>query len=111
MLRKTLLLIYLLLSSVSYTLAQDIRNSFYYSPHINEGLSQLSVRVIHQDSRGYIWLGTKNGLNRYNGKEYTVYQENPSDSLSLTNSDILSLAEEPGHALWIGTSYGLNRLC
>lgn len=101
----------LLLSGVSYTLAQDIRNSFYYSPHINEGLSQLSVRVIHQDSRGYIWLGTKNGLNRYNGKEYTVYQESPSDSLSLTNSDILSLAEEPGHALWIGTSYGLNRLC
>ena len=52
MLRKTLLLMYLLLIGMSYTLAQDIRNSFYYSPHINEGLSQLSVRVIHQDSRG-----------------------------------------------------------
>ena len=73
---------YLLLSGVSYTLAQDIRNSFYYSPHINEGLSQLSVRVIHQDSRGYIWLGTKNGLNRYNGKEYTVYQDRKSTRLN-----------------------------
>lgn len=111
MLRKTLWLVCLSLTVVFHALSQDIRNSFYYSERVNEGLSQLSVRVICQDSKGYIWIGTKNGLNRYNGKEYTVYQENPADSLSLTNSDILSLAEEPGKALWIGTGYGLNRLC
>lgn len=107
---KTLLLLLLFLI-VSCLHAQDIRNSFYYSNRINEGLSQLSVRAILQDSKGYIWIGTRNGLNRYNGSEYTVYQELPGDSLSLSDNDIFSLAEEPGRALWIATGHGVSRRC
>ncbi len=111
MLRKTYLLFGLLLGFLLTLQAQSIPGSFRYSFRMNEGLSQLSVRAICQDSKGYIWIATRNGLNRFDGEEYTIYQENPEDSLSLTDNEVFSLADEQGHALWIATGRGVSRLC
>lgn len=90
--------------------ADHFKYSFFYSAGMNEGISQLSVMAMCQDTRGYLWLGTRNGLNRYNGSTYTVYSHRSGDSLSLADNEISCLAEQGGRYLWIGTSHGVSRL-
>lgn len=75
-----------------------------------DGLSQNSIIRIYQDSKGYIWLCTRDGLNRYNGTEFKIYRSTPGDSFSLSNSDITSIVEDAHGDIWIGTYNGLNRM-
>lgn len=77
---------------------------------LKDGLSQLSVIGICQDSRGYMWFGTRNGLNKYDGNSITIYKHSEGDSLSLESNNITALAEDHNRLLWIGTSRGLNCL-
>jgi ligand-binding sensor domain-containing protein/signal transduction histidine kinase len=74
-----------------------------------QGLSHSDVDAIYQDSRGFIWLGTRYGLNRYDGVKFTVYRNNPGDSNSISSNTIRSIYEDRDKRLWIGTTYGLNR--
>jgi len=76
---------------------------------INNGLSQSVVNCIFQDSRGYIWIGTQNGLNRFNGETFDVYSYNPVDSGSISNNWIYAITEDTSGNLWIGTKGGLNK--
>ena len=76
---------------------------------INNGLSQSVVNCIFQDSKGYIWIGTQNGLNRFNGEAFDVYIYNPHDSNSISNNWIYAIAEDKDGNLWIGTKGGLNK--
>jgi signal transduction histidine kinase/serine phosphatase RsbU (regulator of sigma subunit)/ligand-binding sensor domain-containing protein len=76
---------------------------------VDQGLSQATVRAILQDRHGFLWVGTHDGLNRYDGYTFTVYKHNPADPRSLGNNWILSLYEDKAGNLWIGTdSGGLN---
>ncbi|NOT07473.1 MAG: hypothetical protein HOP28_04620, partial [Gemmatimonadales bacterium] len=77
---------------------------------IDQGLSQNTVRAVLQDSAGFIWIGTQDGLNRYDGNTFKVFRQQEADSTGLSSHFVLSLREEPGGVLWIGTNYGLNRL-
>jgi ligand-binding sensor domain-containing protein/signal transduction histidine kinase len=77
--------------------------------HINEGLSQSTVQAIIQDNKGFIWIGTNNGLNRYDGTEFTIYESLANNSTSLSDKRITALCEDSSGAIWIGTSLGLNR--
>jgi ligand-binding sensor domain-containing protein/signal transduction histidine kinase len=76
---------------------------------INEGLSQSVVNCVFQDSKGYIWFGTQNGLNRFNGETFDVYSYNPADSNSISNNWIYNIAEDKEGNLWVGTKGGLNK--
>ncbi len=76
---------------------------------IHNGLSQSVVNCIFQDSKGYLWAGTQNGLNRFNGETYDVYSYNPVDLCSISNNWIYSIAEDAAGNLWIGTKGGLNK--
>ncbi len=79
---------------------------------LEHGLSQSIVRVIFQDSKGFLWFGAQDGLNKYDGYEFTVYKYDPFDSTSLSENDIWSIYEAPSEpkVLWIGTgASGLNR--
>ncbi len=77
---------------------------------IEEGLSQSVVIAIAQDRTGFLWLGTADGLNRYDGYGFTVYRPNPKDPNSLSDSWITALLADPDGSLWIGTGQGgLNR--
>lgn len=81
---------------------------YYFSAYsIEDGLSQSVVNCIFQDSRGYIWLGTQNGLNKFNGYVFTVYTHDPSDLNSIPNNWIFSITEDKFSDLWIGTKNGL----
>lgn len=79
---------------------------------IRDGLSQNGVYCIWQDSRGFMWFGTQDGLNRYDGYTFKVYNHDPDDPDTLVNNYIYSLYESnhsPG-VLWIGTASGLCKL-
>ena len=76
----------------------------------NDGLSQGSVNCIVQDHRGFMWFGTQDGLNRYDGNGITVFKNNPVDSNSLAANDINCLYESEDGTLWIGTDGGLSTL-
>jgi ligand-binding sensor domain-containing protein/signal transduction histidine kinase len=76
---------------------------------INDGLSQSVVNCIFQDSKGYIWIGTQNGLNRFNGETFDIYTTNPADSASISNNWIYAIAEDNDGNLWVGTKGGLNK--
>lgn len=77
---------------------------------LDEGLSQTTVHCLLQDRFGFLWIGTGNGLNRYDGYEMRVYYHRPEDSLSLSDSQVRRLLEDPAGRLWVGTEHGLNRL-
>jgi len=70
---------------------------------INEGLSSTSVTCIIQDKKGFMWFGTQDGLNRYDGYNFKVFKNNPTDTTSLTDNFIYSLSEDTSGDLYIET--------
>ena len=75
-----------------------------------EGLSQSNVICILQDSRGFMWFGTRDGLNRYDGYQFTVYKNDPLDDKSLGGNFIMDMVEDDRGYIWIGTwGGGLDR--
>jgi signal transduction histidine kinase/streptogramin lyase len=71
-------------------------------------LSGISITCITQDESGFMWFGTNNGLNRYDGSQLQVYKNDPVYYSSLTNNHITSLYTTNQNKLWIGTKKGLN---
>jgi signal transduction histidine kinase/ligand-binding sensor domain-containing protein len=85
----------------------DIR---FRSLSVEDGLSQSAVNCILQDRDGFIWLGTQDGLNRYDGYQFTTYRHNEHDPFSISESYVTCLLEQPVGTLWVGTyNGGLNR--
>ncbi len=84
-------------------------NQNYYVKHFGaeEGLSHTTINCFHQDARGYMWIGTIDGLNRFDGKNMKVYQANSSDSNAIVNGRINVIIEHQ-QKLWIGTSEGIS---
>lgn len=75
-----------------------------------DGLSQSTVNDILQDSRGFLWFATEDGLNRYDGYEFKVYRNDPFDPFSISSNQISSILEDNNGAIWIGTKGGgLNK--
>ena len=71
-----------------------------------DGLSSNTVRTILQDSLGFVWIGTQDGLNRYDGYSFVVYRHDPDDPLSLRDDFIESMYEDRSGVLWVGTQDG-----
>ncbi len=74
-----------------------------------DGLSQINVWCILQDSKGFLWVGTFNGLNRYDGNQFLIYRNDFQDKNSLSHNAIFSIYETKSGEIWIGTGDGLNR--
>lgn len=76
---------------------------------VEDGLSQSSVRAIVQDAQGFLWFGTEEGLNRYDGFGFEIFKHDPQNPNSLQSNVITSLYVDRAGDLWIGTSRGLDR--
>jgi signal transduction histidine kinase/ligand-binding sensor domain-containing protein/DNA-binding response OmpR family regulator len=82
--------------------------SYYFRHYRNEtGLSNNSVMACIQDQRGFVWLGTKEGLNRFDGFQFKIFLHSQSDTNCLVNNYISSLYEDGDGWIWIGTSDGI----
>ena len=69
----------------------------------DEGLSQNEVTSILQDKKGFLWVGTRGGLNKYDGNTIKVYQNELGNSNSLSNNSVETLFEDSNGLIWIGT--------
>src|SRR3569833_2532148 len=92
----------------SYAIGQGQQLHFSHIGSSN-GLSILNVNCLLQDKRGFIWVGTADGLNRYDGYKIRVYRIDPIDSTTIGGSYIQSMAEDRDGNIWITTEgCGLN---
>ena len=86
-----------------YLPAQSSSLKFEYLTS-DDGLSYNKVQCILQDKQGYIWFGTLNGLNRYDGYSFKIFESKPGDSLSIGNNNIISLYQDKAGMIWIAQS-------
>src|SRR5688500_9040505 len=93
----------MLLTAVSTFSQQSIK---FEHLSMEQGLSNIHVQCLFQDSKGFIWVGTKEGLNQYDGYSFNTYTNDPKDSTTISSSDIRGIAEDTSGHLWIATSGG-----
>ena len=92
------------------SLCAQERNIRFRQLSIEDGLSQSTVKCILQDRHGFIWIGTEDGLNRFDGYTFTIYKHDLDDPASLSDSWVWTLFEDSEGILWAGTrAGGLNR--
>ena len=102
----SILMCIILLSTLNLLWGQASQFSHY---GVSDGLSQSEILCIFQDSEGYIWFGTQNGLNKYDGYSFESFYNDPADIHSISSNWIFDIAEDQQGILWIGTKGGLNR--
>lgn len=104
---RTAILLFVMALVSLYSTAQPTVNQLSTS----DGLSHNTVMDLLQDYKGFLWLGTADGLNRYDGERFQVYRRSARDAQSLSSNEIKCLLEDRQHRLWVGTnSGGLNQL-
>ena len=115
--RKHLLLSYLLVFQVFFTLAAQnsstvaVVNNLSFDLFSQEhGLSNNQIHCVLQDSKGWMWIGTSQGVCRFDGYRFTVYKNDPDDSTSLKGNLVRVIYEDSKGQLFIGTENGgLNK--
>ncbi len=103
LLKYALLLMFSLLSAILFGQQSSLLKHFLT---VEEGLSNNEVTSIVQDHDGFIWIGTRGGLNRYDGYQFKIFNQVPGDSNSLVNPSIESLFVDSNGNIWIGTKSG-----
>lgn len=100
-----------LLGSASLLIAQTTyqRDITFERLTVKQGLSQGTILCILQDRRGFMWFGTEDGLNRWDGHSFKIFRANPRDTASLVRSYVEALYEDKEGTLWVGTKGGLCR--
>ena len=108
MARAALLAVFLLANTAGLANAQSASLRFE-SLSVEDGLSQSSVRAILQDQQGFMWFGTDDGLNKYDGYTFSIYKHDPEQAASLSDNTISTIFQDSLSDLWIGTASGLDR--
>ena len=106
--KKRRFLLYILLSYCALCQVYGQQQNFYFrSLEVEDGLSQNMIYTILQDEQGFMWFGTQDGLNRYDGRRFTVYKKNANNPKSLGNNGIFSLTQDDDETIWVGTANGV----
>nr|WP_302418537.1 sensor histidine kinase [uncultured Romboutsia sp.] len=103
-----LLIILLITTNIVYVSAYN--NINFKNITSEDGLSQGTVETIIQDDQGYIWLGTNDGLCRYNGYEFKIYKHDEELENSITNNYIVDIKQDNLGNIWVGTANGLSKI-
>lgn len=97
----------LLVFLACYYLVEGQNLHFQPAPSQNR-ISENASRCFYKDSKGFIWVGTIDGLNRYDGYRFRIYQNDPRDTSSISGNYVTCIQEDRNGRLWIGTNNGLN---
>ena len=100
-LRLVLILISILLGSQGVR-AQSVQCRFSHID-INQGLSNNQIKCFLKDRKGFVWVGTISGLNRYDGYDVKTFQNNSQDTTSILDNDVNRLFEDPDGMMWVTT--------
>lgn len=103
---RVLLILILSFLSVSHSVSQTKPVISYLG--IENGLSNNQVRSVYQDHKGFLWFGTRDGLNRYDGYGFKVFRNEIKNSHSLIHNIVSVIKEDLNHQLWIGTRRGVS---
>lgn len=104
---KTTIVIFLSLVSSSISFSQSALDSLSFQ-HINSGMSQSTATKIFEDSKGFLWIGTSNGLNKYDGNNFQIFEKSLDGTSGLSDGYIAYIYESDEGNLLIGTNKGLN---
>jgi ligand-binding sensor domain-containing protein/signal transduction histidine kinase/DNA-binding response OmpR family regulator len=88
-------------------LISQTRPYYFKNYQVSQGLSSNIITAITQDRKGFMWFGSRNGLNRFDGSTFKVFRNKPNDALSLGSNSIFSLFEDKHEELWVGTYKGI----
>src|SRR6201995_2611142 len=105
LLRNLLLTLSLLSPFLGFSQNQSLKFDHFGT---REGMSQINVNCIIQDSRGFMWIGSRNGLNRYDGYKFIIYRFDSQNKNSLSNNMIPDVVEDHEGNIWIASQGGLN---
>lgn len=100
--------LFIIMFLFSIKLPAENQSVLFKTLSVDDGLSQNTVWTMIQDKNGKMWIGTGDGLNRYDGYSFTTYYHTPDDSLSIANNGIRSLCTDEKGTIWIGTLVGLS---
>jgi signal transduction histidine kinase/ligand-binding sensor domain-containing protein/DNA-binding response OmpR family regulator len=102
--------LFLFFQIVSYNVSAQNKQLHFTNLDTRNGLSENNVTSILQGSKGFMWIGTRDGLNRFDGTSFKIYRNRYKDFSSLSNDYIIDLAEDRHGNIWIGTNEGgLNK--
>ena len=104
-----LLLNIIILRFVTNECYANLDDLSFNNMNIEQGISQATIETMFQDSKGYIWLGTNDGLNRYNGYEYKIYNYE-EDQNSISHNGITDITEDDYGNIWVSTVQGVNKI-
>lgn len=88
----------------------EAENFFFTDLDVKDGLSQQTVTTVFQDSDGYMWFGTRSGLNRYDGYGFRVFRKDYDNVHSLSGNHIMDVMQDQVRDIWVGTQQGLSRI-
>ncbi|MCQ2959582.1 MAG: SpoIIE family protein phosphatase [Bacteroidales bacterium] len=84
---------------------------FSFETYTNsDGLSHNNVRCIFQDSKGFLWIGTNAGLNRFDGKNFLVFKCDPKNPKTISANNIYGICEDKNQNIWVATEFGLTQI-
>jgi ligand-binding sensor domain-containing protein/signal transduction histidine kinase len=99
-----------LVAGIAGNTRAQVHESAFRSITETQGLSHPTVYCVYQDRYGYLWFGTKNGLNQFDGYKIKEYTHQPDNPFSISSSHVQTIFEDSAGVLWIGTyDGGLNR--
>ena len=84
------------------------QNRLFHKITVEDGLSQSSVLSFAQDKKGFMWIGTSSGLNRYDSRSFTILKQQAGNLKSISGNNITNLLSDSKDRLWAGTTNSLN---
>ncbi|WP_240315134.1 hybrid sensor histidine kinase/response regulator transcription factor [Mucilaginibacter pineti] len=99
---------FILLLLLTATVAYSQQASYYFKNYqVQNGLSSNTITSILQDKKGFMWFGSRNGLNRFDGNVFKLFGNKLGDSTSIGSNSIFSLYEDSRETIWVGTYKGI----
>ncbi|MFY9516272.1 MAG: two-component regulator propeller domain-containing protein, partial [Dysgonamonadaceae bacterium] len=103
--KKQFIFVVILFGSIVFK--ANSQTGIFYST--DKDISNSLINFIYQDKRNYLWIGTEDGLNKFDGIKFTVYKNDPNDTTSLKNNYVRCLFEDSQNRFWVGCINGLQQ--